>query len=571
VLDLNAYRLGFAPLLAALVIVAFSLQGVPEPLEPAVGTIEFNAEAAADSARDLARVAPDRRAGSDAAAAGADFVRKSFEEIATGSVAEQTFDASVNGKDVELRNVLLTLPGTSDGAILVAAERDTRSGSGAASSAAATGVLVELAAELGVAGRERTLIFGSIDGAGGEADGIREMIDALPERTVVDAAVVISQPGAAEPAEPHLVTSSGGEVRPSQSLIRTAEETLVSRAQAGSGLDGALGQIARLALPAAAGAQAALLAEGVDAVAISGAGEVPLPPDESADDEQLSPDSVERFGATVLALVGALDTAPAPGVEDPESYVRLGDNTIPGWAISLLALALLVPPALPVALALARARRDGSSRLALGWAAEWAIVALTPLLALYLLAFAGMIPRPEVPYDPGRFAVGPVEVIAMVFLALLALGAWWILGLRRAPARPDAALLGTAAGALCLAACFVAWIANPFLALAMAPLAHVVMIHRTAGRLAAGAAVGLALVAAVPVTAVVLHVAGALDWGASTPWQLVVLVAAGGLGLFATASLAVALAAVVAVVRAALRSPSAALGAAPQTAPRGRP
>ena len=569
-LDLNAYRLGFAPLLAALVIVAFSLQGVPEPLEPAVGTIEFNAEAAADSARDLARVAPDRRAGSDDAAAGADFVRKSFEEIATGSVAEQTFDASVNGEDVELRNVLLTLPGTGDGAILVAAERDTRSGSGAASSAAATGVLLELAAELGVAGRERTLIFGSIDGAGGEADGIREMIDALPERTVVDAAVVISQPGAAEPAEPHLVTSSGGQVRPSQSLIRTAEETLVSRAQAGSGLDGALGQIARLALPAAAGAQAALLAEGVDAVAISGAGEVPLPP-ESAGDEQLSPDSVERFGATVLALVGALDTAPAPAVDDPESYVRLGDNTIPSWAISLLALALLVPPALPVALALARARRDGSSRLALGWAAEWAIVALTPLIALYLLAFAGLIPRPEVPYDPGRFAVGPVEVIAMVFLALLALGAWWILGLRRAPARPDAALLGAAAGALCLAACFVAWVANPFLALAMAPLAHVVMIHRTSGRLAAGAAVGLALVAAIPVTAVVLHVAGALDWGASTPWQLVVLVAGGGLGLFATASLAVALAAVVAVVRAALRSPSSALGAAPQTAPRGRP
>jgi len=570
VLDLNAYRLGFAPLLAALVIVAFSLQGVPEPLEPAVGTIEFNAEAAADSARDLARVAPDRHAGSDDAAAGADFVRKSFEEIATGSVAEQTFDASVNGEDVELRNVLLTLPGTGDGAILVAAERDTRSGSGAASSAAATGVLVELAAELGVAGRERTLIFGSIDGAGGEADGIREMIDALPERTVVDAAVVISQPGAAEPAEPHLVTSSGGQVRPSQSLIRTAEETLVSRAQAGSGLDGGLGQIARLALPAAAGAQAALLAEGVDAVAISGAGEVPLPP-ESAGDEQPSPDSVERFGATVLALVGALDTAPAPAVDDPESYVRLGDNTIPSWAVSLLALALLVPPALPVALALARARRDGSSRLALGWAAEWAIVALTPLIALYLLAFAGLIPRPEVPSDPGRFAAGPVEVIAMVFLALLALGAWWILGLRRAPARPDAALLGTAAGALCLAACLVAWVANPFLALAMAPLAHVVMIHRTSGRLAAGAAVGLALVAAIPVTAVVLHVAGALDWGASTPWQLVVLVAGGGLGLFATASLAVALAAVVAVVRAALRSPSSALGAAPQTAPRGRP
>jgi hypothetical protein len=570
VLDLNAYRLGFAPLLAALVIVAFSLQGVPEPLEPAVGTIEFDADAAAEEARDLARVAPDRRPGSEDAATAADFVRRSFEEVASGSVAEQSFEASVNGEDVELRNILLTLPGSRGRAILIVAERDTRGGSGAASSASATGVLLQLAAELGVAGRERTLIFGSIDGAGAEAEGARELIAALPERRVVDAAVVISQPGAGEPAVPHLITSSGGEERPSQPLIRTAEETLASRAQAGSGLDGALGQVARLALPAAAGTQAALLSEGVDAVAISGAGEVPLPPEEAGED-RLSAESIERFGATVLALVGALDTAPEPMIEEPESYVRLGDNTIPGWAISLLALALIVPPVLPVGIALARAGSDGSARVALGWAAEWALVALTPLLAVYLLALAGLIPRPEVPYDPGRFAVGPMEVVALAFLAALALAAWWVLGLRRAPARPVPAVLGAAAGALCLAACLVAWLANPYLALAMAPLAHVVMVHSTSGRLAAGGAIALALLAAVPVLAVVLHVAASLGWGASTPWQLVVLVAGGGLGLLATASLAVALVAVIAVVRSALRAGRPTVGGTPQAAPRGRP
>jgi hypothetical protein len=568
VLDLNAYRLGFAPLLAALGVLAFSLQGVPDPLEPAVGTIEFDAEGAAESARALARVSPDRRPGSEDAVAAADFVSRSFEEVASGSVAEQRFDGSVNDEDVELRNVLLTLPGSSDRAILIVAERDTRGGSGAASTAAATGVLLELAAELGVAGRERTLIFGSIDGAGAEAEGIREMVDALPERTLVDAAIVISQPGAPRPAEPHLVTSSGGDERPSQTLIRTAEETLASRAHAGAGLDGAPGQVARLALPAASGAQAALLDEGVDAVAISGAGEVPLPPEAAG---ELAPDQVERFGATVLALVGALDTATEPPARGPESYVRLGDNTIPGWAISMLALALIVPPALPVGIALVRARRDGGARIALGWAAEWALVALTPLIALYLLALGGLIPRPEVPYDPGRFGVGPMEVVAMVFLAGLALAGWWTLGLRRAPARPDPAVLGAGAGALCLAACLVAWVANPYLALAMAPLAHVVMVHGTSGRLAAGAAIGLAVVAVLPLLAVVLHVAGELDWGATTPWQLVVLVAGGGLGFLAAVALSVALFEVVAVVRAAIRSRGTALGAAPQTPPGGRP
>jgi hypothetical protein len=557
VLDLKAYRLGFAPVLATLFVLAFSLQGVPDPLEPAVGTIEFDAEGAVDDARTLARIAPDPRPGSEDAVAAADHVRASLEEIASGSVGEQRFEGSVNGDDVELRNVVLTLPGSSDRAILVVAERDTRGGSGAASTASATGVLLELAAELGVAGRERTLIFGSIDGTGAEAEAISEMVNALPERTLVDAAVVISQPGAPAPAEPHLITASGGDERPSQTLIQTAEETLASRAQAGAGLDAAPGQVARLALPAASGAQAALLEEGVDAVAISGAGEVPLPPESAG---ELAPESIERFGATVLALVGALDTAAEPIAQEPESYVRLGDNTVPGWTISLLALALIVPPALPVSIVLARARRDGSARLALGWAAEWALVALTPLIALYFLALVGLIPRPEVPYDPGRFAVGPMEVAAMVFFAALALAGWWILGLRRAPARPQPAVLGAAAGALCLAACLVAWVANPYLALAMAPLAHVVMVHGASGRLAAGAAVALAVVAALPLLAVVLHVAGALDWGAATPWQLVVLVAGGGVGLLAAASLAVALVAVVAVVRSTLGSKRAPSG-----------
>ena len=233
---------------------------------------------------------------------------------------------------------------------------------------------MELAATLGVSGRERTVILASIDGAGAEAEGTREMLEALPDRTLVEAAVVISQPGPASPAEPHLLTSSRGDQRPSQTLIRTAADTLATRGQVAAGLDGALGQIARLALPAAAGAQAALLDEGVDAVAISGAGETQLPPGESGP-EQLSAESIERFGATALALVGALDAAAAPD-EPPDTYVRLGDNTIPGWVVALLALTLLVPPALPVAIELARARRrDGTARPALGWAAEWALVA----------------------------------------------------------------------------------------------------------------------------------------------------------------------------------------------------
>jgi hypothetical protein len=550
-LDLSAYRLGFAPVVAALVVLAFSLEGVPEPLDPAAGTVEFDPARATEDARALVRAAPERAPGSEGAAAAADLVRQGFEEIATGTVAEQRFTASVDGDDAELRNVLLTLPG-SDRAIAVVAGRGSESGSGAATSAAATGVLLELAADLGVSGHERTIILASIDGAGAEAEGTREMLEALPEGTVIEAAVVISQPGPAAPAEPHLITSSGDGERPSQTLIRTASETLAARGQAAAGLDGPLGQIARLALPAAAGTQAALLDEGVGAIAISGAGEVELPPDESGPD-QLSAESVERFGASALALVGALDAATAAG-EAPEAYVRLGDNTIPGWVLALLALALLVPPALPVAIELARAQRtDGTARKALGWAFEWSLVGLLPVIALYVLGRIGLIPSPEVPYDPGRFDVGATEVLALIALAGLAFGTWWMLGLRRAPALPAPATLGAAAGGVCVAACLAAWIANPLLALVISPLAHVVVVHGARGRRPAALAVPVALVAAVPLTATVLHVAGALGWGARTPWQLAVLVAGGTPGLVASAAVAIAAVAVLAVIRAAWR------------------
>ena len=181
-------------------MLVFSLEGVPEPLEPSVGTVEFDADARPRSARAIVRAGARARAGhARATRRRPTSSGERFEEVASGTVAEQRFEAAVDGEDVELRNVLLTLPGTSDRAILIVAERDSREGPGAATSAAATGVLLELARALGVSGRERTLILASTDGAGAEAEGARELIEALPERTVVDAAVVISSPGRAGP------------------------------------------------------------------------------------------------------------------------------------------------------------------------------------------------------------------------------------------------------------------------------------------------------------------------------------------------------------------------------------
>jgi hypothetical protein len=551
VLDLRLYRLGLAPILAALVVAAFSLDGVPEPLEPAPGTGEFDAEQAMLLTRSIVRMGETRAPGSAAAAETADFVRARFEEVAAGDVAEQRFEGSVDGDDVELRNVLLTLPGSSEQTIVIVAERDARSGPGATTTAAATGVLLELGAELGVSGRERTVILASIDGAGSEAEATDELLDALPSRLAVDVALVLSQPGPERLSEPHLVTSSGSDTRPSMELIRSAQEALSSRAGVEPGLDGALGQIGRFAVPAASGVQAALLAEGLDAITISGAGEVTLPPEE-AGPEQLSGESLERFGGTVLALVGAINATPAGIAQEPDSYVSVGDNIVPGWALSLLALALIIPPGLAVAQALGRAAgRDHSAGPAIAWAGEWALAAVIPLLVLFGLGLAGLVPDTEIPYDPGRFSLGPTEAIALLLLVGVGVLAWWVLGVRRAPARPDRATLGAAAGAVVVLACTLAWLANPLLALVLSPLAHVVVVHALPPGRRAAAAVPAAAIALLPLVAALVHTAAALDWGGSAPWQLVVLIAGGGLGWWSVGATVVALAGVAAVVRAA--------------------
>ncbi len=232
--DLRLYRLAFAPALAALVVLAFSLQGVPEPVEPPPGTLEFDASGAAKATRDVLALGESRTPGSTADNSVADLVRERFETVVSGSVAEQEVDATVDGEDVTLRNVLLTLPGTSDDAILVIAGRDTREGEGAPGSAAATGLLLEVMNELSVTGREHTLILASTSGTSAQGEGARAIVEGLPDRTSVVASIVLSQPGLDEPFGPYVITS-GGEHGPAVGMARTAEEILDTRADLNGG------------------------------------------------------------------------------------------------------------------------------------------------------------------------------------------------------------------------------------------------------------------------------------------------------------------------------------------------
>ena len=89
---------------------------------------------------------------------------------------------------------------------------------------------------------------------------------------------------------------------------------------------------------------------------------------------------------------------------------------------------------------------------------------------------------------------------------------------------------GAAAGLAAVAACVVVWLANPYLALLLVPLVHLVAVLGTRGRRPAALALPVLAVAALPLVAALVYVASELDWGASTPLQLAALMAGGGIG-----------------------------------------
>ncbi len=528
--DRRTYRLALAAILAALVVVAFSVQGVPAPLDPGPVATEFDQTRAIANTKSLLAAAPERAPGSEGDRSAADLVADQFSQNRIGEVAEQEFTAKVGGEERDLRNVVLTLPGAVEEAILLIASRDEDDGVGATTSAAATGVLLELAAQLGIADRDHTLVLASTAGGGA---GARAVIEKLGGVDAVRAAIVIVQPGVSEPRPPHLLAGSSDVSSASIGLVETAAALLDERGELSAGTPGAVGQLARLAIPAAAFEHAALIADGVDAISLSGSGEAPVD-DAGAGKEEVSAESLGRIGAAAIAVTAALDVDESALEHGPAAYVRVGDNLVPGWAIAVLALALLTPAGAASLSRLALAhRRDDSARSAASWALGWALPPLAALLALYSLSVIGLIPSPDSPFEPSGFDFGPAEVVALLFCAATGFGLWWALGVRILPAQRDCATLLAATSLGSVLACLVVWAVNPFLALLLAPLTHLLVLgwlNPPARRLLSlPLTVGLAL----PLLIAVAIVGSTLDWGASAPWQLALLVSGNGLSVVA--------------------------------------
>ncbi len=525
------YRAAFAPAVVAVVVLLFSLQGRPAPLPPVVASAEFDQRAAAGIDRQITEAAPARSPGSEGDRAIADLVAKRFAGVREGQVAEQRFDHNFEGEDVELRNVVLTLPGESARSVVVLAARDSASGPGAASSAAATAALLELVDKLRTSSHTKTLVFVSTDGGSDGAAGAREFVERFPDRDLIDGAVVLWQPGSATPREPSLLDTSNGSQSPSAQLVRTAERALTEQAGRQPRLEGAFGELAQLALPSGLGEQAVLIEEDIDAVGLSSAGERPLAVAADQPDD-LSAATLGDLGRTALLLVATLDAAAAPPEHGPAAYLNLAGNLVPGWALALLALTLLLPAAVTSLEALAQAFRAGARPgSALRWAASRSLPLLAALLLLYLLAVTGIVARPAFPFDPGRFRVGAGQIVAMLLLASVIGAGYYAIRGWRVPAGLPHEVAAASLGLIAAVAVLLAWLANPYLALLLVPVAHVWLLDaRRAGPLAWPLALGAIAVSLLPMAAAVLHVTGRLDLGAGAPWHFTLMVGAGQIG-----------------------------------------
>jgi hypothetical protein len=555
VISLRLYRAAFAPSLVALVLLLFSLQGQPGPLPSVVASAEFDQDAAAKLDRRIVDAAPARTPGSDGDAAIAAMVERRFANVREGQVAEQRFDGSFEGEDVQLRNVILTLPGESPHSVVVLASRDSASGPGAASSAAATATLLELVDKLRTARHTKTLVFVSTDGGSDGATGAREFAEHFPQRGLIDGAVVLWQPGAASPTEPSLLDTSDGPQSASAQLVRTAEQALTDQTGRRPRLEGLFGELAGLALPSGLGEQAVLIQHDIDAVGISSAGERPLPVAADQSDD-VSDATLGDFGRTALLLVATLDGAASPPEHGPGAYLNLAGNLVPGWTLALLALTLLLPAALTAFDALMHAvRRRARVGWALAWTASRALPLVVAVLLLYLLAVTGIVARPTFPFDPNRFEVGAGQIIAMTFLGIVIVAGYYVIGGWRVPAAMPTELAAPALGLVSALAVLLAWLTNPYLALLLVPMAHVwVLTLRRAGTLAWPLLLGAIAVSLLPLVAAVAHVADRLDLGSGAPWQLLLMVADGQARLGPVLALCLLLGCAVGLVAVALRS-----------------
>src|SRR3954471_12271155 len=206
----------------------FSLQSVPPPLSGGVPPDAFDPATAAPLAKQLAESGAYPTPGSAADNAMAEQVKQRFSAIDGATVSEQRFGGSFHGHDVDLRNLIATLPGEANRQVALIAPRDVARGSGAVTTPPATATMLQIAHSLSGSSHHKTLVFVSTDGSSIGALGAKRFIRDYSDAGLLDAAIVLSQPAVKEPAAPLVIPWSTGPQSTASQLNDTAN-SIVSK------------------------------------------------------------------------------------------------------------------------------------------------------------------------------------------------------------------------------------------------------------------------------------------------------------------------------------------------------
>jgi len=562
VIEPRIYRAAFVPALLAVVLTMFSFQSRPGALEQGLSAdVLFDGDQAAELAARIAAQEPDRRAGSAGDRATAQLVADTFATRGfAGGGGSRPVVQRFTSDDRRLVNVVGRRAGSSRRQIVIVAARDAASVPDAPGSASDTAALMHIARVYQGRPSEKTLVLASVDGSHLGQAGARELIDVLPEPDLVDAVVVVSDLGA-RGGGPPLQAWSNDTTRAGIALQRTVAESIRSELGGAGGGSSTFGQLARLSFPIGIGAQGVLLDSGYDAVRISGSGE--LPPGGSGPPEAIDPDRLGGLGRATLRTLTAVDEGPRPE-HGPKSYVQAVSQVLPGWVLSLLAGALLLPVLVASVDAFARARRRQLDVLRwFRWLGAWVAPFLAALAVAQVLALAGATPSPpaapvppdDLPLDGPALGVLAGIAVAMVLSFLLA---------RWLAARPDPELsetpdlgAGVALGLTVAAGSILLWLVDPYAGLLAVPAAHLWMLLALTRPLpdrrvrAALIAVGI-----LPALLVAIYFMFALSVDPlSGLWYLLMLVTGQSVGILTSLIACVMLAALCATLEASLRWP----------------
>jgi hypothetical protein len=527
-LDPRIYRTGLMIAALALVVLGFSLRDQAPALTPSISPAAFNGQEAATSLSALASTSPERSPGSPGD-------RRIAAQVAAGLRAEGFAPVSTDrfpGETVygtrTLENVVGIRPGIQSGSIVIVAGRDVGSGSDPAA-LAGTATLLELARDLAGETLHRSVVLASVSGSQGGAGAIR-LASSLAGP--IDAVIALGNLTSPRSHGPIVVPWAANQLVAPPQLRNTLAATLAAQTPFTAQSPGLGGQFVRLAFPLDLGDQAPFGAAGVPAVGLSLSGPDEMPPGGVVDETTLA-----GIGRAVLATVSALDAGPT--VAAPSSYLVLSTKMIPGWAVSLFVLGLLIPVVMTTLDGLARARRRGhviwrSVVLLLGAGVPFIVFGLVVLVARVVGAIAV---APPGPVAPGAIPFGATD-IAVLAVALLAMVATGVTVARlaallpahrprgRAEAQPWQGAIAALPAVLCTV-CILIWLANPYAALLVIPALHLwLWITSPELRLPRVPRVLVSLVGILPPLVALALYAASLGYGPlQAVWQGVLLIA----------------------------------------------